>query len=964
MRVPALVALLCSAAAGCGNAPQIRDTAIAETDTLLAPGQAYFWRAEYDSARAVWGAALERTRADGDSAGTANLMSWIGMAAMRAGDYAEARLLGEAALALRLEVGSTAGAARSYNALGLLALAEDRLPDARLLFSNAREAAAAAGDAGVEGAAAGNLGLVTAYLGDLDAAAAMMREMQRVGVVTGDDRLVANALTNLAMVSVWAGDPAAALAPLDTALTLYAALEYPLGEQHALGQLATARSAMGEYDAALTAMDMALTLARRHGLQDQEAENLSLLGALYAELGDDRRALRHLDEAAALAMELEYESEAGSALRRAARVRFTLGSTERALADANAALAAHRAAGYTLEEIEDLIVLADLQRRSDNAFAADSALRRARILAAQVDARSARAAVALAEARDAELTGRPRDVLRAVARVHDQALDADFRVGMESHILAARAYARLALLDSAAIEGRAALGALERVRGGLASDALRGSFVAASAKVYGDVVLILLQLDRAEEAFAVADAARSRDLLQRLSGVRVAAGPAGQLEDPAVAAQELAEAELLLRRIDTLLAQLREMETTPPQERGAGAAGTATDIVDRIAALREQYEAMTIRMARRHPRSARMLGAVPTDASRVRAAIRADEALLHYTLTGDELVVFVVRHDRFESLRLPTPAADLASRIRLFREIYSDRTAGREAGASVTRGLHEILIGPLVQAGLLDDATRLVIVAHGILEQLPFAAVQDPATGRFLVEDYLISYLRSASLLPELRAAPVPATTGLSAFAPFPAALPGTRAEAAEASRSGPGGTLYLDRRATENAVRRALASSRIVHMASHGVLNARNPMFSRIELAQGAARSSADDGRLEVHEVLKMNVNSALVVLSGCETGVAEDWSGDPMRPAGVATLGQAFLHAGARNVMATLWRIDDEGSARLVSHFYRHMPGDDVARALAFAQRALLADSAYAAPYYWAGFVLVGEGRMTDAS
>jgi CHAT domain-containing protein/tetratricopeptide (TPR) repeat protein len=956
--------VLCSVAAACGNAPPIQDTAAAEADTLLAPGQAYFWRAEYDSARAVWGAALERTRADADSVGTANLMSWIGMAAMRAGDYAEARELGEAALALRLELGSTAGAARSYNALGLLALAEDRLPDARVLFSDAREAAAAAGDTGVEGAAAGNLGLVNAYLGDLDVAADMLREMQRVGVTTGDDRLVANALTNLAMVSVWAGDPAAALASLDTALILYAALEYPLGEQHALGQLATARSAMGEYDAALTAMETALTLARRHGLQDQEAENLGLLGALYAELGDDRRALRHLDEAVALAMELEYEAEAGSALRRAARIRFSLGSTERALADAGGAVAAHRAAGYALEEIEDLIVLADLHGRSGNIAEADSALHRARILAGRVDSRSARAAVSLAEARAAELTGLPRQVLRAVARAHGEALGADFRVGVESHILAARAYARLALLDSAAMEGRAALNALERVRSGLTSDALRGGFTAASAKVYGDVVLILLQLGRAEEAFAVADAARSRDLLQRLTGVRAAAGPGGQLDDRAVAAQELAEAELLLRRIDTLLAQLREMETPPPQERGAGTAGTAIDIVDRIDRLREQYEAMTIRMARRHPRSVRLLGAVPTEAPRVRAAITADEALLHYTMTEEELVVFVVRQDRFESLRLPTPAADLASRIRLFREIHGDRTAGRDAGAAVTRGLHEILIGPLVRAGLLDDAARLVIVAHGILEQLPFAALQNPATGRFLVEDYLISYLRSANLLPELRAASIPATAGLSAFAPFPAALPATRAEAVEASRSGPGGTLYLDRRATENAVRRALAASRIVHMASHGVLNARNPMFSRIELAQGVGRSSADDGRLEVHEVLKMTVNSALVVLSGCETGVADDWSGDPMRPAGVATLGQAFLHAGARNVMATLWRIDDEGSTRLVGHFYRHMQDGDVARALALAQRALLEDRAYDAPYYWAGFVLVGEGRMTDAS
>jgi CHAT domain-containing protein len=958
--------LLAGLLTACGAAPPVADMA-EQPDTLLAPGQELYWRGDYDSARVVWSEALDQARAQGDSADVADLMSWMGLAAYRSGDYGAARELGEAALALRLELGSREGLARSYNALGLLAKDEDRLHDARILFWNARDMAAETGEADVEGAAAGNLGLVYAYLGDLDAAAEMLRVMRRAGAETGNERLQANALTNLAMVSVWAGDPAAAIAPLDTARALYAALEYPLGEQHALGQLATARSAMGEYDAALAALDTALVLARRYGMRDQEAENLGLLGSLYAELGEARRALRHFDEAASLAAELEYDYELGSALRRAALVRYSLGSTDRAIADARAALAAHRAAGYAFEEMDDLLVLAELYRRSGDAAEADSMLRSARVLAQRVDARGARGAVALAEARHAELAASPRQVLRAVARMHEETLAGDFRMRMESHMLAARAYAGLARLDSAAIEGQAALAALERVRGGLASDALRGSFTAASAKVYGDVVLILLQLDRTAEAFAVADAARSRELLQRLAAVRASADEHGQVEDPVVASQELAEAELLLRRIDALLSQLREMEAAPPRERGAGAAATSIDLMDRIDVLREEYEALTIRSAQRHPRSAGMLGAVRTDEARVRAAIAADEALLHYTLTPDELVVFVVRRDRFQSLRLPVPADDVASRIRLLREIWSDRDARRDAGIPAANGVHEILITPLARAGLLDGAARLIVVPHGILEHLPFAALRDPGTGRFLVQDYFITYLRSASLLPALRGngSPQVATgQGISIFAPFPTALPGTRTEAAEVRQSGGRGALHLDRRATEAAVRKALLESRVVHVASHGVLNARNPMFSRIELAPGGGAGSADDGRLEVHEVLKLTVNSELVVLSGCETGVAEAWSGDPLRPAGVATLGQAFLHAGARNVMATLWRIDDQGSASLVSQFYRALGDGDVARALALAQRALIDQPGYDAPYYWAGFVLMGEGWIENGS
>jgi CHAT domain-containing protein len=956
-----LLALLMPA---CGAAPPPA-MGTEQQDTLLAPGQALYWQGYYDSARAVWSATRARARAEGDSVGVADLTSWIGLAAMRAGDYGEARRQGEAALALRLELGSMQGQARSYNALGLLAMAEDRLVDARLLFWNAHDLATAAGDLEVEGAAAGNLGLVHAYLGELDEAVAMLAAMERAGRELGDRRLQANALTNLAMVSIWAGDPGAAIAPLDTARALYAGLDYPLGEQYALGQLATARTAMGEYGRALAVLDSALVLARNHGMEDHVAENLTLLGDLYAELGDPRRALRHLEEAAAIAARLELDFELGNALRRTALIRYSLGSTHRAFADIRAALLAHRAAGYPFEELDDLLLLAELHRLGGDGVEADSILRRARIVAAQLGVASARGAVALAEARHAEIGGDPRAVLQAVGRVLDTTVAGDYRVRTESHRLAARAYAGLARLDSAAVEGHAALAALERTRGDLASDQLRGTFAAASASVYGDMVLVLLQLGRTEEAFAVADAARSRELLQRLAGARASADRQGRMEDPVVASQELAEGEVLLRRIDALLAQLRELETTPPPERGGGAAGTATDLLDRVERLRAEYEAVTIRSAQRHPRSAAMLGAVSTEEARVRAAVAKDEALIHYTLTADEVVVFVVRHDRLESLRLPVAAADVASRIRLLREIWSDRTAKRQKGVPAARGLHEILIAPLSRAGLLDGATRLIVVPHGSLEHLSFAALQDGRSGRFLVQDYFITYLRSANLLPALRggtpaaAAPV---RGLRAFAPFPEALPGTRAEAVEARRSDRQGALHLARRATESEVRRALTEARVVHVASHGVLNARNPMFSRIELARGAAGHSGDDGRLEVHEVLKLTVHSALVVLSGCETGAAEDWAGDPLRPAGVATLGQAFLHAGARNVMATLWRVDDQGSASLVRHFYSHLGGDDAAAALAHAQRALIAAGEYSAPYYWAGFVLMGGGSIAD--
>ena len=105
--------------------------------------------------------------------------------------------------------------------------------------------------------------------------------------------------------------------------------------------------------------------------------------------------------------------------------------------------------------------------------------------------------------------------------------------------------------------------------------------------------------------------------------------------------------------------------------------------------------------------------------------------------------------------------------------------------------------------------------------------------------------------------------------------------------------------------------------------MNPRNPMFSRIEMAQGSG-APADDGRLEVHELLAMRIHAPLVFLSGCETGVASSWSTEFSSGEDYSTLAQGFMYAGAQSVIATLWRIEDEGAAALAERFYANLKGD----------------------------------------
>jgi len=166
----------------------------------------------------------------------------------------------------------------------------------------------------------------------------------------------------------------------------------------------------------------------------------------------------------------------------------------------------------------------------------------------------------------------------------------------------------------------------------------------------------------------------------------------------------------------------------------------------------------------------------------------------------------------------------------------------------------------------------------------------------------------------------------------------------------------YVGSRASERAVRRALENAGLVHLATHGILNVQNPMFSRLELARNNGGDPNDDGRLEVHELLSLAIQARLVFLSGCETGVGAAHSTAFVQGEDYTTLAQAFLHAGAGSVIATLWPVEDAGAAVFAGLFYGHLTGSSPALALAEAQREMLAQELYSAPYYWATYQLAG--------
>jgi CHAT domain-containing protein len=432
----------------------------------------------------------------------------------------------------------------------------------------------------------------------------------------------------------------------------------------------------------------------------------------------------------------------------------------------------------------------------------------------------------------------------------------------------------------------------------------------------------------------------------------------------------LAESEAMLRKIDTLVSRLDVLEEVRPRERDSVVMRQVQAMTTELSLIRGAYETLLAQAADRDSVGARLLGGRSITASEVQRALGPDEAMLEYLVTPSRVVVFVVTRLSVKSLVSDVPREDLTRRVRLARDLLGARSVS--AGArEVLTGLHEILVAPVERAGLLRSVRRLVVVPHSVLAYLPYSALVQASTGRHVMEDYTLLFLPSAAALGSLRALPpaprsedAQSSPPGAALAPFTVTLPGSLREVRTFRRFYGRAQVTEGERATEQALRRALAAGGVVHVATHGVMNPRNPMFSRIELAMGEGGAPDNDGRLEVHELLSLRLDAKLVFLSGCDTGVGSSWSTQFARGEDYATLSLAFLYAGARTVVATLWRIGDEGAAVLAQRFYENLRSLPPAEALAAAQRALLGDPRFSSPYYWAAYQVIGSNALVGGA
>ena len=371
----------------------------------------------------------------------------------------------------------------------------------------------------------------------------------------------------------------------------------------------------------------------------------------------------------------------------------------------------------------------------------------------------------------------------------------------------------------------------------------------------------------------------------------------------------------------------------------------------------------------------------PSPLRKVQASLRTDEMLLEYVLGEPESYCLQITRAGAAVLIIPSGKKQVEDLV----DDYLSAVRSRQPEDTAGHKLFSLLLQPAIG---LKSPMRIIIVPDGKLHLVPFDGIKNQE-GKYVLETHVVTYVPSATVLHLLRQSRAPrsvnqtvlgvgdviypqppkvvSTTTISTNARansvpdffdveavrFPD-LPGSRQEVMSIAGIIGGTQLLLGANATEAALRSLpLADFRVIHFAVHGVANTQFP--DRAALVLSRSSESAEDGLLQVREIRDLPLNADLVTLSACDSG-----NGRLLGEEGIASLERAFLLAGAKSVIASLWTADDTYTIVLMKRLYLHLvDGSDNAAALRQAKLDLLrefGDQAF--PVFWAGFTLVGDG------
>ena len=799
------------------------------------------------------------------------------------------------------------------------------------------------------------LGRLTEAAGVLQSAAAAWREM-------GNPTEQASALLELNFLAIREGQWGQALSLLNQIQALGTDKE---AEPFIAGQIATSfgevYEAYGQLEVARNYFSEAAALYRDRARDAAAAIDAgSKAGRVEARLGDYQSATRQIEEGLRLAQESDNKLMAALCHEDLGRVHLSADLHAQAKVELARAISGYEQTGSRRERARAQAFLAQADYMQGNVAAAAQAYR---------------------------------DALQVFQEFEDYTNEAAVRFGLGKLELEQQN------LEAAGEHLKRSIALTERLRENAAGKDLRSSFLGSVHDRYETYVEWLMRLNSAHpgegldvKAFEASELGRARSLLDSLRDYQRELRRAA---DPAL----LVEEEALQKKEQSLLDRQAKLQSE------GGTSEEVRKAEDELTQLRARYETVQAQI-NSEARFNDLLRPEPLTLEEIRRQITDEEtSLLEFSLGDRKSYLWVVTRDKMTSYELPDKQTIKAAGLRLANLLAASQNGpGHEAEIeSAAAEVSRLVLGPA--AGNLRSR-RLIVVPDGILQYIPFQILTDPSeVGEPLVARHEIVNAPSASTLVVRRreTAGRPAAPKLLAAFGAPAVLSNYASQSPEQEREGRAtpsteigqrapaggpadtldpnriGSLFFARQelnvlrklapadeasvysgveATRDRLRGLdLRQYRILHFATHGLLDAEQPGRSGLVLSLLDQDRRPVSGFVGLSDIYNLRAPVDLVVLSACRSALGRDVRGE-----GLLGLTRGFMYAGASGVVASLWKVDDEATAELMKRFYANLlkEGMTPAAALREAQNSIRQEPQWRSPYYWAAFTLHGEYRQ----
>jgi len=745
-----------------------------------------------------------------------------------------------------------------------------------------------------------NRGIVLTYLGRVTEALEAFESAARIWETEGLHLLQAQTLSNIGEAHLVLGNYTRSLQAYEQARRFFEPLEALAHKRILLRKTADAYLALNLYPEALSVYREAEALLKDAGMTDHHARALWGMGSVLVAQSQFAEASSVLAEAVALFKAAGHTPMLCSVMLEQAALHDARGEKSSALEVARQALGLVDGDSRPVQKLYASMRMADLLL--PDTAAAEPYLLEAERLANDLNLPSVNYRI------NSRLGH-----LRRLQELHDEA----------------QRYLDLACTQ------------IEQLRGHLAQEALRTSFLRDKTAAYED--LIELHLTRADaesvrQAFNVAERAKSRTLVDLLTGV--VTQRLGGSDDPTVATK------LESLQADLSAAYNKMME--------AGSETELTQLRDRAVHLEQEISRVRLQSVPSADADVADQFAPPLTFEAMQADLPTDLALAAYHIVGEEILVFLYCQGELWVLRNLTRVSVVQELLQRLNAQWDRFRAGSEfaqrhidvlekSAQRVLASLYKELVSALPLDNLLGPGVSLAIVPHGLLHNVPFHALFDGQN--YLIDRCEIFYAPSATVLAlcqqRLLSTPSRALIAGVTDALITAAATEAQSVARRLAEIGIDTATLTDEATTLAAIQTLAPNRDLLHFACHGLFRADNPMFSALKL---------HDGWLTAVDVMQLDLKDTLVTLSACESGRGTVLQGDE-----VIGLPRAFLGAGAAAVVVSLWLVHDETTRMLMTDWYQRLSeGLGRAAALRAAQQSLRERHPH--PYYWAPFVLIG--------